>query len=194
MVAHTTKPMASGPAFSWTSRDRPLRWAADWGSELPAMKPATHAITCRASTRELRKRTRAASPMWASVVDAGEQQRRGVRRGEGGHRNTAPSSATDTATLSSSQSRRTLQGAWFQSSRVARVSFMPWTSTRSLTLTPVQSAGAASTLRACWGTARAASVPVRQDPRPVLLSRSSRPSRAGSGGSARRRTPSAAPS
>ena len=54
MVAQTTKPIASGPAFSCTQRETPLRLDADSGSELPAMKPATQAIACRASTSELR--------------------------------------------------------------------------------------------------------------------------------------------
>ena len=44
VVAHTTNPMASGPAFSCTQRSTPERLVADSGSELPAMKPATHAI------------------------------------------------------------------------------------------------------------------------------------------------------
>ena len=43
-VAQTTKPIASGPAFSCTQRDTPLRFEADSGSELPAMKPATQAM------------------------------------------------------------------------------------------------------------------------------------------------------
>ena len=54
VVAQTTNPIASGPAFSWTQRDTPLRLDAASGIELPAMNPATHAIACRASTSELR--------------------------------------------------------------------------------------------------------------------------------------------
>ena len=34
-VAQTTKPIASGPAFSWTHFENPLRCAAESGSELP---------------------------------------------------------------------------------------------------------------------------------------------------------------
>ena len=56
-VAQTTKPIASGPAFSCTQRETPLRLEADSGSALPAMKPATQAIAWRASTSELRYRT-----------------------------------------------------------------------------------------------------------------------------------------
>ena len=56
-VAQTTKPIASGPAFSCTQREMPLRCDAESGSELPAMKPATHASACSASTSELRKST-----------------------------------------------------------------------------------------------------------------------------------------
>ena len=56
-VAQTTNPIASGPAFSWTHLDSPLRCAADSGSELPAMKPATQASACSASTSELRNST-----------------------------------------------------------------------------------------------------------------------------------------
>ena len=54
IVAQRTKAIASGPAFSWTQRSTPLRFAADSGSELPAMKPATQAIACSASTSPLR--------------------------------------------------------------------------------------------------------------------------------------------
>ena len=56
-VAQTTNPIASGPAFSCTQRDTPLRWEADSGSELPAMNPATQASAWRASTSELRMST-----------------------------------------------------------------------------------------------------------------------------------------
>ena len=54
VVAQTTNPIASGPAFSCTQRETPLRFDAASGSELPAMKPATQAIACRASTSEFR--------------------------------------------------------------------------------------------------------------------------------------------
>jgi hypothetical protein len=54
VVAQTTKAMANGPAFSCTQRETPLRLAAESGRELPAMKPATQASACRASTSELR--------------------------------------------------------------------------------------------------------------------------------------------
>ena len=57
VVAQSTKAIAKGPAFSWTQREIPLRWEADSGSALPAMKPATHAIACSASTSELRNST-----------------------------------------------------------------------------------------------------------------------------------------
>ena len=53
-VAPTTNAIASGPAFSWTQREMPVRFSAESGSELPAMKPATHAIACSASTSPLR--------------------------------------------------------------------------------------------------------------------------------------------
>jgi hypothetical protein len=56
-VAQATNAMASGPAFSWTSRERPLRCEADNGSELPAMKPATQASEWSARTSELRNST-----------------------------------------------------------------------------------------------------------------------------------------
>ena len=56
-VAQTTNPIASGPAFSWTHLESPLRCEADSGSELPAMKPATHASAWRESTSELRNST-----------------------------------------------------------------------------------------------------------------------------------------
>ena len=45
------------PAFSWIRFENPLRWEADSGSELPAMKPATHASAWRARTSALRNRT-----------------------------------------------------------------------------------------------------------------------------------------
>ena len=38
VVAQATKPIASGPAFSWIRRDRPLRWAADCGSDWDVSK------------------------------------------------------------------------------------------------------------------------------------------------------------
>ena len=57
VVAPMTKAIASGPAFSWIQRQAPLRCCASSGSELPAMKPATQAIACSASTSELRPRT-----------------------------------------------------------------------------------------------------------------------------------------
>jgi hypothetical protein len=57
VVAHTTKPIASGPAFWCTQRETPLRFDADSGSELPAMNPATHAMAWSASTSELRYST-----------------------------------------------------------------------------------------------------------------------------------------
>jgi hypothetical protein len=50
--------MAAGPAFSWIQREKPLRFDADSGSELPAMKPATHARAWRANTSPLRISTR----------------------------------------------------------------------------------------------------------------------------------------
>ena len=56
-VAQTTKPIASGPAFSCTHFENPLRCDAESGSELPAMKPATHASACSASTSEFRNST-----------------------------------------------------------------------------------------------------------------------------------------
>ena len=56
-MAQTTKAMASGPAFSCIQRETPLRWEADRGSELPAMKPATQASACSASTSPLRYST-----------------------------------------------------------------------------------------------------------------------------------------
>ena len=55
-VATVTNTIAAGPAFSCTQRSRPLRLAADSGIELPAMKPATQASACSASTSELRVR------------------------------------------------------------------------------------------------------------------------------------------
>ena len=57
-VAQTTKPIASGPGLLvHPAVEMPLRCEADSGSELPAMKPATQASACSASTSELRNRT-----------------------------------------------------------------------------------------------------------------------------------------
>ena len=56
-VAQTTNPIASGPAFSCTHLESPLRCDAESGSELPAMNPATHASAWSASTSELRNST-----------------------------------------------------------------------------------------------------------------------------------------
>jgi hypothetical protein len=53
-VAPTTNAIASGPALSWIQREMPVRVSAESGSELPAMKPATHAIAWSASTSPLR--------------------------------------------------------------------------------------------------------------------------------------------
>ena len=54
VVAAATKAIAAGPARSCTLFQMPVFDSATIGSELPAMKPATHAIACSASTSELR--------------------------------------------------------------------------------------------------------------------------------------------
>jgi hypothetical protein len=60
-VTATTHASAIGRAFSWTQREKPRRRAAESGSALPAMNPATHALAWSARTRELRSRIRATS-------------------------------------------------------------------------------------------------------------------------------------
>ncbi len=58
-VTATTQAIATGPARSWTIREIPVFVAATCCIELPAMKPATQAVACRARTSRLRPR------MWA---------------------------------------------------------------------------------------------------------------------------------
>ena len=50
VVAATTKTIAKRPPCSWIARERPVCPSACSGSEEPAMKPATQAIACSAST------------------------------------------------------------------------------------------------------------------------------------------------
>ena len=57
VVAQITNAIANLPDFSCTQREKPLRNAAWAGTVLPAMKPATHAIECSASTSEFLNRT-----------------------------------------------------------------------------------------------------------------------------------------
>ena len=71
VVAAATKTMAAGPAFSWTVRHQPWWCSACSGSELPAMKPATQAIACSASTSELRKSTWPTEPSVAGALSPG---------------------------------------------------------------------------------------------------------------------------
>ena len=50
VVAAITKMIAKRPPRSWIARESPVRRSACSGSEEPAMKPATQAIACSAST------------------------------------------------------------------------------------------------------------------------------------------------
>lgn len=133
-VARITNQIASVPAQSWTTFQVPLRRAASSGIELPAMKPATHAKPCRASTSELRKRTCPTLEACGGRVTPGMTS--GV--GSGGVTlaitYTASSSPLATSSDFAAHSPITGPGSVLQRLRVARVSAMPRTRARSWTL------------------------------------------------------------
>src|SRR3954452_10830335 len=133
--------MASVPARSCTFRDSPVRAAACWGSELPAMKPATHAIACSASTRPLRNRMWEKSPTATEVLTPGSAS--GVASGcdACATTHTAASSVTAVARLHPTHARSTGQGSAFQRRSVAFVASMPWTSTSSFVFMPLSVIG-----------------------------------------------------
>ena len=114
----------AGPAFSCTQRDTPLRCEADSGSELPAMKPATHASACSASTSQLRKSTWSVvrrTP--ASRVVARDQVHGRVGRRELGHHVDGNSSADrdrDAEDAPGAQDRAGLSIPALSASRVSR--------------------------------------------------------------------------
>ena len=93
-VAPMTKAIASGPALSWIQRQAPLSRSASSGSELPAMKPATQAIACSASTSELRPRTCTTCPRSGRSLRPQERTRVGSGIETVAMTQTASSSAT----------------------------------------------------------------------------------------------------
>ena len=134
-MTSTTQPSAIGRAFSWTQRESPLRRAAERGSELPAMKPATQANACRASTSELRNRIVQHVADVGGDVEPGERAIVGSATDTEAITQTASSSAQATTSAPPNQTRSTLQGRMFQRASAPRVSRVPWTSTRSSTFT-----------------------------------------------------------
>ena len=134
-VTRITHASAIGRAFSWTRRDRPVRLSAESTSELPAMKPATHAVACSARTSELRSRMCATSPgSTAPVIPGRESQVTSAGETEAITK-TAASISEATASAPPSQARRTGHGSARQRSRATRVSRIPCARTSSLTLT-----------------------------------------------------------
>src|SRR3954468_7727573 len=133
--------MASVPARSCTFRDSPVRAAACWGSELPAMKPATHAIACSASTRPLRNRMWEKSPTATEVLTPGSAS--GVASGcdACATTKTAASSVTAVARLHPTHARSTGHGSAFQRRSAALVASIPWTSTSSFVFMPMSVIG-----------------------------------------------------
>ena len=139
-VAPMTKAIASGPAVSCTQRRTPVYRRASSGIELPAMKPATQASACSASTRPLRNRT------WATSASAGSMRSPGNARPPGSGSEltattqTAASSRPVTVSAPASQPRSTSHGRPFQAWSVVRVSASPRTSARSEAATAPASA------------------------------------------------------
>ena len=77
--AAQTKKNNSSLALTWIQREIPVRCAAAIGIEAPAMKPATQAVACSASTSELRQRIGSRSPGSEGSVSPGRWI--GVRSG-----------------------------------------------------------------------------------------------------------------
>jgi hypothetical protein len=131
VVAHTTKPIASGPALSWTQRHRPLYLVAWSGSDAPAMNPATQAIACSASTSELRNSTEPTAPSEVGRFSPAIARPEGSGVESAATTHTAKSRATATANAPASHDHSTVPGWAFQRASAARVSCRPWTRTKS---------------------------------------------------------------
>lgn len=99
------------------------------------MNPATQASACRESTRPLRIMMWTQSPKRTGPVSPGTTYRTpsGVESLATAY--TEASRLRATARLSSAQGPTALKGAWFHRASVSLVSFIPWTRTRSFTLT-----------------------------------------------------------
>ena len=128
-VTAITQAMATGPARSCTQREMPVFVSATRRIELPAMKPATQAVACRASTSRLRPRIGRASPASApsctppktrvvSAVVTSRDQPDGREQRAGDRQRTREPRAED---------RR---GSARQRSKAARVSRSPATSAK----------------------------------------------------------------
>ena len=70
-----TQANATGLAFSWIQREKPVRCSAESGSELPAMNPATQAKAWSASTSELRNRISSTFDRAGGIGDPGDRDR-----------------------------------------------------------------------------------------------------------------------
>ena len=106
-----------------------MRRSASSFIELPAMKPATQAIPCSASTSPFLKRIRARSPASAGQSRPGTYAVVGSGRVNSATAQTAMSRQIAIRKLSANQRRSTGPGCACQRSSVPRVSRIPWTRT-----------------------------------------------------------------
>ena len=124
-----TQVNATGLAFSWIQREKPVRCSVESGSELPAMNPATQAKACNASTSEFRNRISSTfdRPRWIGDTrgrDRGSGQAAPRRRSG----RTTASSAMATEAPPPIQPRSTGHGWPFHRARAPRVWRKPRTS------------------------------------------------------------------